>query len=317
MFLSERGTPITTANFRKVLDRLAAAAGSAVAIKVNPHALRHACGFYLAGKGVDSRAVALPRAPFPAIDRALHGAVRCPVQGLLTRLIPAASLAAGGRPRHERQTEGVHDFQHGPETRIAILRECLVQAIAGDSGFLRELNHAVGASDIAERCGKERRIIGRFLEAGSKIRDHVCLGLQVIGGIPSGESLFCASFGCHCVLPPVFCDGDCPLDIGILSPLVSTAAEQHADVPALRVVDAVSRSVVDPHLRDARTDRPHVTRITERQPPDADIDPRLCLAVAKAYEPRLEGFGLEDFEHPASVYHGIQLCKCIYLDSTP
>ena len=57
VFLSERGTPMTTANFRKVLDRLAGAAGSAVAIKVNPHALRHACGFYLAGKGVDTRAL--------------------------------------------------------------------------------------------------------------------------------------------------------------------------------------------------------------------------------------------------------------------
>ena len=57
VFLSERGTPMTTANFRKVLTRLAAAAGSAIAIKVNPHALRHACGFYLAGKGLDTRAL--------------------------------------------------------------------------------------------------------------------------------------------------------------------------------------------------------------------------------------------------------------------
>ena len=57
VYLSERGTPMTTANFRKVLDQLATAAGSAVAIKVNPHALRHACGFYLAGKGVDTRAL--------------------------------------------------------------------------------------------------------------------------------------------------------------------------------------------------------------------------------------------------------------------
>ncbi len=57
VFLSERGTPMSTANFRKVLDRLAKAAGPAIAISVNPHALRHACGFYLAGKGVDTRAL--------------------------------------------------------------------------------------------------------------------------------------------------------------------------------------------------------------------------------------------------------------------
>ena len=57
VFLSERGTPMSTSNFRKVLARLAKAAGPAIAITVNPHALRHACGFYLAGKGVDTRAL--------------------------------------------------------------------------------------------------------------------------------------------------------------------------------------------------------------------------------------------------------------------
>lgn len=57
VFMTERGTPWTTSNFRKVLQRLAEAAGAKVAISVNPHALRHACGFYLAGKGVDTRAL--------------------------------------------------------------------------------------------------------------------------------------------------------------------------------------------------------------------------------------------------------------------
>jgi type 1 fimbriae regulatory protein FimB/type 1 fimbriae regulatory protein FimE len=57
VFLSERGPPMTTANWRKVLARLAHEAGSRIAISVNPHALRHACGFYLAGKGVDTRAL--------------------------------------------------------------------------------------------------------------------------------------------------------------------------------------------------------------------------------------------------------------------
>ena len=57
VLVSERGTPWSTSNFRKVLQRLAKAAGSKIAISVNPHALRHACGFYLAGKGVDTRAL--------------------------------------------------------------------------------------------------------------------------------------------------------------------------------------------------------------------------------------------------------------------
>lgn len=57
VFLSERGGPMTTDNYRKILQRLAAAAGGKVEISVNPHALRHACGFTLADKGVDTRAL--------------------------------------------------------------------------------------------------------------------------------------------------------------------------------------------------------------------------------------------------------------------
>ncbi len=53
VLMSERGTPWTTSNFRKVLQRLATAAK--LPISVNPHALRHACGFKLAADGVDTR----------------------------------------------------------------------------------------------------------------------------------------------------------------------------------------------------------------------------------------------------------------------
>ena len=55
VLMTERGTPWTTDNFRKVLQRLASVAK--VPISVNPHALRHACGFYLASRGVDTRAL--------------------------------------------------------------------------------------------------------------------------------------------------------------------------------------------------------------------------------------------------------------------
>jgi integrase len=55
VLMSERGTPWSTSNWRKVLQRLAAVAK--LPISVNPHALRHACGFALAEKGVDTRAL--------------------------------------------------------------------------------------------------------------------------------------------------------------------------------------------------------------------------------------------------------------------
>ena len=53
--MSERGSPFTTAGFRKMVARLGVAAK--FKFPVHPHMLRHACGFQLANKGVDTRAL--------------------------------------------------------------------------------------------------------------------------------------------------------------------------------------------------------------------------------------------------------------------
>jgi site-specific recombinase XerD len=55
MFMSERGSPFTTAGFARMLER--AAAEAKIAIKVHPHMLRHACGFKLANDGHDTRSL--------------------------------------------------------------------------------------------------------------------------------------------------------------------------------------------------------------------------------------------------------------------
>lgn len=55
VLMSERGTPWSTSNWRKVLARLGTAAK--LPFHPNPHALRHACGFKLAADGVDTRAL--------------------------------------------------------------------------------------------------------------------------------------------------------------------------------------------------------------------------------------------------------------------
>jgi integrase len=53
-FTTERGGPMSAAGFRKMLARLAEGAGMS-ALKVHPHALRHATGYVLANKGLDTR----------------------------------------------------------------------------------------------------------------------------------------------------------------------------------------------------------------------------------------------------------------------
>jgi type 1 fimbriae regulatory protein FimB/type 1 fimbriae regulatory protein FimE len=55
VFTSERGSPFTTAGFARMLDRAGVEAG--LGFKPHPHMLRHACGFALANKGHDTRAL--------------------------------------------------------------------------------------------------------------------------------------------------------------------------------------------------------------------------------------------------------------------
>jgi integrase len=55
IFTSERGSPFTTAGFARLVERAGAAAK--LKIKAHPHMLRHACGFTLANKGHDTRAL--------------------------------------------------------------------------------------------------------------------------------------------------------------------------------------------------------------------------------------------------------------------
>ena len=54
-FTSERGAPFTTAGFARMVER--AGAEAKLGFKVHPHMLRHACGYALANRGHDTRAL--------------------------------------------------------------------------------------------------------------------------------------------------------------------------------------------------------------------------------------------------------------------
>ena len=55
LFVSERGTVMAAATARGIICRAGKIAG--LSLSVHPHMLRHACGFYLASKGHDTRAI--------------------------------------------------------------------------------------------------------------------------------------------------------------------------------------------------------------------------------------------------------------------
>jgi integrase len=55
VFTSERGSPFTTAGFARMVER--AGIEAKLGFKVHPHMLRHACGYALANRGHDTRAL--------------------------------------------------------------------------------------------------------------------------------------------------------------------------------------------------------------------------------------------------------------------
>src|SRR5688572_22738227 len=55
LFISERGGPLTARAVRHIVLRAGEVAG--LTFPIHPHMLRHACGFYLANKGIDTRAI--------------------------------------------------------------------------------------------------------------------------------------------------------------------------------------------------------------------------------------------------------------------
>jgi type 1 fimbriae regulatory protein FimB/type 1 fimbriae regulatory protein FimE len=55
VFTSERGAPFTTAGFARMIER--AGSEAKLSFKAHPHMLRHACGYALANKGHDTRAL--------------------------------------------------------------------------------------------------------------------------------------------------------------------------------------------------------------------------------------------------------------------
>jgi integrase len=55
VFTSERGAPFSTAGFARMVER--AGADAKLGFKAHPHMLRHACGYALANRGHDTRAL--------------------------------------------------------------------------------------------------------------------------------------------------------------------------------------------------------------------------------------------------------------------
>jgi integrase len=86
VFTSERGTPFSNAGFARMIER--AGKMAKLPFKPHPHMLRHSCGFALANRGHDTRALqSLPRTSQYPAHGALYRIMADALQEFLARVI--------------------------------------------------------------------------------------------------------------------------------------------------------------------------------------------------------------------------------------
>src|SRR5690554_6825821 len=76
--------------------------------------------------------------------------------------------------------------------------------------------------------------------------------------------------------------------IASLRGLVAADEQDDRDAPTLRIIDAIARTVIDPHLAHAFADGLHIARIAFGQTVDPDEYLRDGARVAQLFQPALE-----------------------------
>src|SRR5207248_3181755 len=88
---------------------------------------------------------------------------------------------------------------------IAVLRQRLIEPLAGQARVLRKLHHAAGARDVTKRLCQQRRVIRRFLETCLEVGHHIGFGFEVVSSVPAREGFFltpsCSSASCVLLSP--------------------------------------------------------------------------------------------------------------------
>ena len=94
------------------------------------------------------------------------------------------ALMAQSRGRGaELQAESPDDPENRVQRRIAFPRERLAEMFPGQAGIVRDLRHAPGAGDVAQRLGDERSVAVGLCHARVQIRGGFLRGAKVVRDI--------------------------------------------------------------------------------------------------------------------------------------
>jgi len=100
-----------------------------------------------------------------------------------------------------------------------------------------------------------------------------------------------------------------PLDVLRLRALVAATKQDHNLRPTMHIIDAVARTIVDPHFHDSAADAPGVSGIAPLHAAQASDDPCCGLGIFKTVQPVRKFRGLAHFDHDGNVAHRLQTVK--------
>ena len=192
----------------------------------------------------------------------------------------------------QAQTKGPYDFQHRPEFRITVRRQCPIKAFSSDTCLPCKLAHAFGASDVAESFGDNPMVA--VFQGSLEISGNVTRILEQRNVVISSRPDFLPS---HVTLLKVASQRQGSPYVTILSPLVTPGQKDDDVVPLPLEVHAISWTVVDAKFTDPAADRFHVASEAERKSIQAHLNTSTRLPVAQATEPLGEDRRLAQLSH--------------------
>ena len=156
MFTSERGSPFTTAGFARMVER--AGVEAELGFKAHPHMLRHACGFALANKGHDTRALQAYLG-----HRNIQHTVR------YTELSPGGSRISGDRTRGSARPPKLHQtFAALAEKERRLISQRTRDALAAKKAQGKQLGNPKLVAAATKRDKVLRPILQKL--AGQSLR---------------------------------------------------------------------------------------------------------------------------------------------------
>lgn len=218
----------------------------------------------------------------------------------------AMGVVSGMSGHSQLAAQGFCHLANGGEFRLAVFRQCLIQAFPIQTSLFCYLRHAFFSGEMAKGDDEQARIIVR--EGVVKVFVDFFLAFQIIKGIVRGCSL------AHTVHLNLFRQRSGFCDVAGLAGLVATGQHDNDFPRAQGVIQPVARADKQPHFAHATTNRGNIAKVAEAGAVKPFSDSLNRLTVSQILQPCVKLVCLLDFVfHKLIVACKLQIVKVDYV----